>query len=123
MNKSKPKHDIDGSDELPADAAFVCNGCDRRWYYTRGRCPDCHGNDISTYRLGEGELIAWTESAVTPPDVRSPNYLGLARFGSVQLIAQLRDDSASVGDSVTFDGEYRLRDGDDLDQPRLTLVE
>ena len=123
MKKSKPKADTDESEELPVDVAFVCAECDRRWYYTRSRCPDCHGNEISTYRLEEGELIAWTESAVTPPDVRSPNYLGLARFGSVQLIAQLRDDSASVGDSVTFAGEYRLRNDDDLEQPRLTLVE
>jgi uncharacterized OB-fold protein len=103
---------------IPVDRAFVCDDCGCRWYYTRSRCPDCGGDGISTYRLDAGELLAVTDIAVTPPDVRSPNRVGLARFGDVQLIAQLRDD-ASVGDRVVFAGEFRLREGDEPTKPRL----
>jgi uncharacterized OB-fold protein len=107
---------------IDVDQAFVCDGCGRRWYYTRSRCPGCGGRGISTYRLGRGELLAVTDIAVTPPDVRSPNRVGLARFGDVQLIAQLQED-ASVGDTVVFAGEYRLRDGDESTKPRLQSVD
>jgi uncharacterized OB-fold protein len=111
------------TDGLPADAAFVCDDCGRRWYYTRGRCPDCQSDSVSTYQLTEGELIARTDIAVTPDDVRSPNPVGLVRFDDVQLIAQLADDSVSVGDRVAFAGAHRLRADDETEQPRLTPVE
>ena len=111
------------STAIPVDRAFVCDDCGNRWYYTRNRCPDCRGDAISTYELADGELLAWTDVAVTPADVRSSNRLGLARFGDVQLIAQVSDDEISVGDRVEFAGAYRLRDGDETTQPRLTTVE
>jgi len=108
---------------LGVDEAFVCAACGRRWYYTRERCPDCGGAEASTYALGEGELLAVTVTHVTPPDVRSPNALGLARFGDVRLIAQLTDADAAPGDRVTFGGAHRLRDGDARRRPRLVAVE
>lgn len=115
-------HAHESESTLPADHAFVCDRCDRRWYYTRARCPACGCDDSSTYELGTGELLARTAVAVTPPDVRSPNDLGLAEFGDVRLIAQL-DTAASVGDRVAFAGSHRLRDGDRTRHPRLTVVE
>ncbi|MWV41973.1 hypothetical protein [Natrialba sp. INN-245] len=108
---------------VPVDHAFVCADCGHRWYYTRRRCPDCGGTDVSTYELAVGELIAWTENRVTPADIRSPNRLGLARFGEVQVIAQLTDDEASVGDQVAFEGAYHLRHGSETPKPRLTPLE
>ncbi|WP_247004221.1 Zn-ribbon domain-containing OB-fold protein [Halosolutus gelatinilyticus] len=108
---------------VPADRAFVCTGCGRRWYYTRSRCPDCGADESSTYELGDGELVARTEIAVTPPDVRSPNWIGLVRFGDIQLIAQLDANDVSIGDRVTFAGSYRLRDGIEAAEPRLIAVE
>ena len=111
------------STALPVDRAFVCDDCGNRWYYTRHRCPDCRGDEISTYELADGELLAWTDVAVTPADVRSPNRLGLARFGDVRLIAQVSDDEVSVGDRVEFAGAYHLRKGDETVEPRLTVVE
>ena len=107
-------------DGLRVDEAFVCDDCGERWYYTRRRCPECGGTDVSTYVLGEGELVAYTEVRVTPPDVRSPNLLGLARFDEVRLIAQLADDDPSVGERLTFAGAARLREGDRREHPRLT---
>lgn len=106
--------------ELRVEEAFVCEDCGKRWYYTRNRCPRCGSDVFSTYTLGDGELIAHTETHVTPSDVRSPNVLGLARFGEVQLIAQLADDDPSLGDRVTFAGSYQLREGDTSRHPRLT---
>ena len=111
------------SETLPVDHAFVCSACGHRWYYTRSRCPDCGAADPSTYELADGELVAWTDIAVTPRDVRSPNRVGLARFGDVTVIAQVDADSISVGDPVSFAGSHRLRDGTDADQPRLTPLE
>lgn len=108
---------------IPVDHAFVCDDCGNRWYYTRNRCPDCRGDDISTYELADGELVAWTTVAVTPVDVRSSNPLGLARFSDVQLIAQVSDDEVSIGDPVEFAGAYRLRNGGETVEPRLTVVE
>lgn len=109
---------------IPVDHAFVCSVCDNRWYYTRDRCPDCGAADPSTYELGDGELVAWTDVAVTPRDVRRPNRIGLARFGDVAVIAQIDADAdvISVGDPVTFAGSHRLRDGTD-EKPRLTPVD
>ena len=108
--------------DLRVDEAFVCDDCGERWYYTRSRCPACGDDDVSTYALGEGELLAQTEVRITPPDVRSPNPLGLARFDGVQLIAQLADDVA-VGDRLTFAGAAHLREGDRREQPRLTRLD
>lgn len=104
------------------DEAFVCEACGERWYYTRVRCPDCGSDAVGTYELDAGEVLAVTEVAVTPPDVRSPNRLGLVSFDGVRLIAQL-DDEATSGDSVAFAGRHRLRTSDDSEQPRLTTVE
>lgn len=106
---------------VAVDEAFVCGDCAHRWYYTRSRCPNCNGDTVSTYALGEGELVAVTTVAVTPPDVRSPNWLGHARFGEVQLIGQLTED-ATVGDRVVFTGAHRLREGDEEENPRLTVI-
>lgn len=107
---------------VPVDHAFVCHGCDRRWYYTRRRCPDCSGREVSTYELATGELVGWTESAVTPADVRQPNRLGLARFGEVQLVAQLAED-VPIGSRVEFAGTHRLRADDETGKPRLVTVD
>ncbi len=108
--------------EPHAGEAFVCEDCGARWYYTRQRCPDCGGGAIDTYALGEGELLAVTEARVTPEDVRSPNHLGLARFGDVRLVAQLADGSGAVGDTVAFGGAHELRGNRPGDHPRLRVV-
>ena len=102
------------------DQAFVCEDCGSRWYYDRYRCPDCAGKEHSLYELGTGELVAVTTVEMTPADVRSPNPLGLARFGDVQLLAQLDDETLEAGDPVEFAGAYRLRHDSDETQPRLT---
>lgn len=107
---------------IPVDHAFSCENCGHRWYYTRSRCPNCAKNEVETYKLSHGELVVRTEVSMTPPDVRSPNALGLVRFGDLTLIAQLADDVAEVGSRVTFTGEHRLRDGDEFMGPRLTSV-
>ena len=110
-------------DDLAVDRAFVCDGCGARWYYDRHRCPDCSGRAIGTYELDEGVLVARTTVEMTPPDVRSPNHLGIARFGEVQLTAQLVDGDVAVGDRVAFAGAYRLRDGRDATDPRLAAID
>lgn len=113
---------MSGDDRPATDEAYRCGECDRRWYYTRGRCPDCGGEAAEPYRLGEAELVAVTEVAVTPPDVRSPNWLGIAEFDDgVRLLAQLTGPAA-VGDRVRFAGEHRLREGDERPRPRLAPV-
>ncbi|WP_123620528.1 Zn-ribbon domain-containing OB-fold protein [Halorubrum sp. CSM-61] len=107
---------------VPVDRAFVCDDCGARWYYDRHRCPDCSGRTIGTYELGEGVLVARTTVEMTPPDVRSPNHLGIARFGKVRLTAQLVDGDVAVGDRVAFAGAHRLREGGDATDPRLTAI-
>ena len=115
---------VDRFDESVAvDRAFRCTDCGRRWYYQRRRCPDCSGTDATTYALETGVLVAVTSVETTPPDVRSPNRLGLARFDGVQLIAQLADEALSVGDAVEFAGAYRLRDEQERSRPRLSAVD
>lgn len=109
-------------DELAVDRAFVCDDCGARWYYDRHRCPGCSGRAIGTYELDEGVLVARTTVEMTPPDVRSPNHLGIARFGDVQLTAQLVGGDVAVGDRVAFAGGHRLRDGRDATDPRLIRV-
>lgn len=109
-------------DEVPIDRAFVCDDCGARWYYDRHRCPDCSGQTIGTYELDDGVLIARTTVEMTPPDVRSPNHLGLARFGEVKLTAQLTDEDVEVGDRVAFAGAHRLRDSREASDPRLTAL-
>ena len=109
------------TDRIAVDEAFVCEHCGHRWYYTRSNCPNCRRDRVTTYTLGEGTLIAVTSVVMTPPDVRSPNPLGIARFGEVQVVGQLAQEAA-VGDRVTFAGAYRLRDGDEETNPRLTVV-
>jgi uncharacterized OB-fold protein len=108
--------------EPRVDHAFRCVECDHRWYYTRARCPECGHAEAEAFELDTGEVVASTTVAVTPDDVRSPNPLGLVRFGGVQLIAQLVDESIAVGDTVEFAGEYELRDGDESRGPRLRAV-
>lgn len=108
--------------EPSVDQAFACDECDHRWYYTRSRCPVCRSGDISTYELGTGEVVQTTTAEVTPGDVRSPNWLALVRFDDVQVILQLDDGDITAGDTVEFAGEYRLRKGDTVSQPRLTAV-
>ena len=110
-------------DELAVDRAFVCDDCGARWYYDRHRCPDCSGRAIGTYELDEGVLVARTTVEMTPPDVRSPNHLGIARFGEVQLTAQLVDGDVAVGDRGAVAGAYRLRDGRDATDPRLAAID
>lgn len=115
---------VDLLDEpVAVDRAFRCADCGRRWYYHRRRCPDCSGTDATTYELGTGELVAVTSVEMTPPDVRSPNRLGLARFDGVRLIAQLADETLSPGDIVAFAGAHRLRDGQEELRPRLTAAD
>lgn len=109
----------------PADRAFGCRECGRRWYYTKPQCPDC-GSEPSahtTEQLGEGTVQAVTRVEVTPGDVRSPNRLALADFDGVRLIAQVTGDDPAAGDRVAFAGSFTLRGGDDARQPRLRVVE
>lgn len=108
----------------PANRAFACRECGRRWYYTKPQCPDC-GSDPSahgTETLGEGDVRAVTRAEVTPGDVRAPNRLALAEFDGVRVIAQV-DGGAAVNDRVAFAGAFRLRSGDDERQPRLRVIE
>lgn len=104
---------------ISVDTAYRCEHCNRRWYYTRGRCPDCGHEAVATYTLGVGELLAWTRVEVTASDVRTPNRLGLVAFDDVRVIAQLRDGEVEVGDRVGFAGEHSLREGDERAEPRL----
>lgn len=109
----------------PGDA-FRCESCDGRWYYTRPFCPDCGSEDVTTYSLDTGVLLAKTTVHVTPDDVREPNELGLVRFDSgVQVIAQLGDATLSVGDGVAFEGEHVLRGGSEepVVGPRLVAAD
>lgn len=108
---------------VPVDFGFVCTNCSERWYYTRRRCPACHSDTIETYKLGRGTVVTTTLVTVTPPDVREPNDIGLVRFGAVSLIAQLSESGLSAGDTVAFEGDYRLRSGDRQLQPRLTPID
>ena len=108
------------ADASPA-RAYACTACSERWYPDRRRCPSCASTDFETYRLGVGELVAVTTAHVTPPDVREPNRLGLARFdGGVSLVAQLDADALTVGDSVRLAGEHVLRDRDGDDERAVT---
>mgnify|MGYP000181983767 FL=1 len=111
--------------DLPADRAFVCNDCGRRWYYDRRRCPDCGRSSTaaSTVRLETGTVVATTTVETTPPDVRAPNHLAVARFGEVRLTAQAVDGDLDSGDRVRFEGSHRLREGRERTAPRLTAVE
>jgi len=106
---------------FPDDEAYRCRECGHRWYYTRGRCPACRHDAADTYRFGLGELVAVTEVAVTPPDVRSPNWLGVARFDGVGVLGQLvtrRRWATECGSAGN-----RLREDDEQRQPRLRVVE
>lgn len=91
--------------------ATVCLDCGEAWAYDRVRCPACGGRDFDSRHLGDGELVATTVSRVTPPGVRQPNPLGIARFGDVQVTAQLADDALEPGDDVALAGDYELRAG------------
>lgn len=92
--------------------ATACRDCGEAWAYDRVRCPVCGGRDFEERILGDGVLVATTVSRVTPPGVREPNPLGIARFGDVQLTAQLAADDLEPGDDVVLAGDYELRDGD-----------
>ncbi|WP_096394217.1 hypothetical protein [Halorubrum trapanicum] len=111
--------------DLPADHAFACADCGRRWYYDRRRCPECDrsAGDAATVRLETGAVVATTTVETTPPDVRAPNHLALVRFDEVQLIAQAADGDLSPGDRVRFDGSHRLRDERERTDPRLVAVD
>ena len=91
--------------------ATECESCDEAWAYERVRCPNCGGEEFESVELGAGELVATTVSRVTPPGVREPNPLGIARFGDVALTAQLVDEELDAGDEVVLAGDYQLRDG------------
>ena len=91
--------------------ATECQNCGEAWAYDRVRCPNCGGESFADVGLGEGELVSTTVSRVTPPGVREPNPLGIARFGDVALTAQLVDEELSAGDDVVLAGDYELRDG------------
>ncbi|MFC7203234.1 hypothetical protein ACFQJC_06885 [Haloferax namakaokahaiae] len=116
------RHDPhDRIERIGVEEAFQCSHCGHRWYYTRSYCPNCRGETFETDALGVGTVVAVTTVEVTPPDVRSPNWLALARFDDVRVLAQL-EAPASKGDRVRFSGEYRLRSGDEHRGPRLTVV-
>ncbi|MFB6073005.1 MAG: Zn-ribbon domain-containing OB-fold protein [Halobacterium sp.] len=100
--------------------ATECADCGTRWAYDRARCPSCGGEDFRSFELGEGVLVSTTVSRVTPPGVREPNPLGVARFGDVQVTAQLAADDLGPGDDVALAGDYELRDGER--GPRLESV-
>jgi uncharacterized OB-fold protein len=91
--------------------ATVCAECGEAWAYDRVRCPHCGSRDFTPRALGDGVLLATTVSRVTPPGVRDPNYLGIARFGDVRVTAQLADDGLEPGDEVVLAGDYELREG------------
>jgi uncharacterized OB-fold protein len=102
--------DEDAAVHVSADAT-TCETCDETWAYDRVRCPNCGGEQVRETHLGEGELVAVTVSRVTPPGVREPNHLGVARFeDGVQITAQLACEPLAVGDSVVLAGDYELRD-------------
>lgn len=111
------------TDGVRVDEGFECTACGNRWYYTRRRCSECGVDDISRYDLTRGTLVTRTEVHATPPDVRRPNRLGLARFGDVHVVAQLGGSDIAAGDRVEFVGTHRLRDRQDATAPRLTVVE
>jgi uncharacterized OB-fold protein len=117
--------DISDDRHLPADRAFVCDDCGRRWYYDRHRCPECGRSaaSTSTFRLETGAVVSTTTVETTPPDVRAPNHLALVRFDDVQLIAQAADGGLASGDRVRFEGSHRLREGRDRTDPRLVAVD
>jgi uncharacterized OB-fold protein len=100
----------DGGRETPATAT-ECVACGAASAYSRVRCRNCGGDEFQAVDLGEGKLVSTTVSRVTPPDVREPNPLGIARFGNVALTAQLADADLSAGDAVVLAGDYELRDG------------
>ncbi|ELZ31044.1 hypothetical protein [Halorubrum distributum] len=124
-NSGVPENGAAADRDLPADRAFACADCGRRWYYDRRHCPDCDRSaaDAASVRLETGAVVATTTVETTPPDVRAPNHLALVRFDEVQLIAQAADADLSPGDRVRFDGSHRLRDGRDRTDPRLVAVE
>lgn len=105
--------------------AYLCEYCSNRWYYDRARCPECNGDSSKTYELDTGTLLATTTAHITPPTVRDENVLGLAEFNnSVTVIAQIattEHDLPDVGDTVTFTGDYHLRDS--VTGPRLQPLE
>jgi len=111
--------------DLPADRAFACDDCGRRWYYDRRRCPACGrgAESAATVPLETGVVVATTTVETTPPDVRAPNHLALARFDGVRLIAQAAGGDLAPGDAVRFEGTYRLREGRDRTDPRLLAVD
>lgn len=108
------------SDRTAPDRAFVCTSCEHRWYYSGERCPECGAEDVDTYQLAEGRVVATTTVHATPPGVREPNSLAIVRFDDITLIAQLEDETIETGDDVTFGEESVLRDGDTaIEGPRL----
>ncbi|APW96914.1 hypothetical protein CHINAEXTREME_03630 [Halobiforma lacisalsi AJ5] len=116
-NETQPPRDVS------TDRAFACPACDHRWYYTRDRCSECGSERIDTYRLETGEVLATTTVHATPPNVRSPNRLGLVRFDGVSLVAQLEGD-VSTGDDVRFGECTVLRgNGDGIPGRRLEPME
>lgn len=98
-------------DRRATAVALECTTCGAASAYDRVRCRHCGGDEFRAVELGEGELVSTTVSRVTPPDVREPNPLGVARFGDVALTAQLADETLSAGDAVVLAGDYELRDG------------
>lgn len=114
-------------DRPRADESYRCTECGERWYYTKPSCPACgaDASDAATAPVGAGEVVAVTTVHATPADVRSPNRLALVRFDDgLQVIAQVADAPAETGRTVTFDGDYVLRDdeGEPLRGPRLTPI-
>lgn len=100
-----------GTDRQDEGTATECVACGAASVYGRVRCRHCGGEEFREVELGEGELVSTTVSRVTPPGVREPNPLGIARFGDVAITAQLADGALSAGDAVVLAGDYELRDG------------
>ena len=117
--------DVSADRDVPADHAFVCDDCRHRWYYDRRRCPACGrgAESAATVPLETGEVVATTTVETTPPDVRTPNHLALARFDEVRLIGQAAAGDLSPGDAVRFEGAHRLREGRDRTDPRLVAAD
>jgi len=101
----------DGEPAVSAGAT-ACEECGETWAYDRARCRVCGSESFRAVALGTGELVATTVSRVTPPGVREPNPLGVARFANgVQVTAQLADEDLTVGNRVVLARDYELRHG------------
>lgn len=101
-----------------------CEACGYRTFYSTRLCPDCGSDRFDTRPAGTGELTAVTTVHVTPPGVREPNRLGVARFDGVGYIGQIEGE-ATPGDAVCLVDGFDLRETDEgtYSGPRIVAVE